>query len=697
MRYLSSGVGPQGSLGSSDRSFFVRHALSSRRLGLFWIGAGLLLATCNAALAAPGDNLALGKPVTMSFDIGATAAACTDGVTNGDFTVTQGCQTTAVTAGANRQWIEVDLGQNFIIERVVLWNRTDIAGTSNWLLTTSRPAALAGALTDVPASAIDEINVNKLAYADGAPGPNYTSLNLYAGIHIARYVRIYNAAASQALQLAEIEVIEGPPAVRTFTNSGFELPTQPANSHSFPPESMVPGWSTTEPFTNPPSFTAGGVFELWSNDFMGVAAPEGLNFVELNSFNPAAVSQQPICMYPSETITISFRHRGRNGVDTAALTIDNVQWITVADNNAASGTHTCTVVSGPGCIQDPTGADGWTRYQTTFTNTGGGPEVISLSYAAVSSAGGASIGNFLDDVRITGLVTAVEFSTATASGPENVPTANLPLLLVSGGVTSPQTVQIAITGGTATRGVDYTTVPAAGNLVVNIPAGSYDGTLATAISLASVLQIVADPDNPPGPETIEMALVNPSGGIAITGISTCGPAVAASTYGILEPPQLSLTKQAPPAFVVGQPGTYTLQVTNTASDSSSGTITVTDIVPAGLTIVSATGSGWSCNVVSQTVTCTTSQVLVGNGGTAPPILITVTPQPTTAGTQVVNTASASGGGDPGCPAEPRCTDGVTTPVGTVATEIPTLSSWMLVLLVSLLLLLGWRQLRTGGR
>ncbi len=339
-----------------------------------------------------------------------------------------------------------------------------------------------------------------------------------------------------------------------------------------------------------------------------------------------------------------------------------MQWVTVADNNAAGGTHTCTVVSGPGCTQDPTQANGWTRYQTSYTNGSGGPQVVNLSYAAVSAAGGLAAGNLMDDVRITGLVAAVEFSAATASGPETVPTANLPRLLVSGVVAAPQTVEIAITGGTAARGIDYSTVPAAGNLVVTIPAGSYDGTLATAVSLAAVLQILPDPDTPPGPETIEMELVNPSAGIAITGVSTCGLAVAAHTYQILQPPLLSLAKQAPPAFVVGQAATYTLQVTNIGATDTSGTITVTDTVPAGLTIASASGGGWTCNVVSQTVTCTTSQVLVANGGTAPAILINVTPQAPTAGTQVANTASASGGGDSECPAATRCNSGTSTPV-----------------------------------
>ncbi len=276
---------------SSQHSFRPAHLLA------LWMGAWALLAPWGTALAAPGDNVALGKPVTMSSDIGATASACTDGDTNGNFTVAQGCQTTAAATGANREWIEIDLGQNYIIERIVLWNRTDIAGASNWILTTSRPAVLAGALTAVPSSAFTNVGVNSLTYANGqavgvpqgtGPGPNYSSLDLQAGTHTARYVRIYRLAASQALQLAEIQVIEGPPAVRTFTNSGFELPVIPGSSFAQRTESVVPGWSTTETNTSPSPYSAGGNIEIWSNGFLGVAAPEGLQFAELNAFNPAA-------------------------------------------------------------------------------------------------------------------------------------------------------------------------------------------------------------------------------------------------------------------------------------------------------------------------------------------------------------------------------------------------------------------------
>lgn len=67
---------------------------------------------------------------------------------------------------------------------------------------------------------------------------------------------------------------------------------------------------------------------------------------------------------------------------------------------------------------------------------------------------------------------------------------------------------------------------------------------------------------------------------------------------------LAITKTHTGNFIVGQQGTYTITVTNVGGASTTGTITVTDTLPTGLSYVSATGPGWSCSAMGQTVTCT---------------------------------------------------------------------------------------------
>src|SRR5258708_32444674 len=61
---------------------------------------------------------------------------------------------------------------------------------------------------------------------------------------------------------------------------------------------------------------------------------------------------------------------------------------------------------------------------------------------------------------------------------------------------------------------------------------------------------------------------------------------------------------------------FTLAVTNGGSGASSGTITVTDSLPSGLTFASGTGTGWSCMANGPAVSCSNGNVISGNGGTS---------------------------------------------------------------------------------
>ncbi len=110
---------------------------------------------------------------------------------------------------------------------------------------------------------------------------------------------------------------------------------------------------------------------------------------------------------------------------------------------------------------------------TTYTGASGIQRVQFITTDA------GSIGNFLDDIRIT-LNPFVELSTASASGVESLATANLPTLTVNGTLFTARTVNVSITGGTATLGSDYTTPGGGANFTVTIPAGTYQNTAGSA-------------------------------------------------------------------------------------------------------------------------------------------------------------------------------------------------------------------------
>jgi peptidoglycan/xylan/chitin deacetylase (PgdA/CDA1 family) len=79
----------------------------------------------------------------------------------------------------------------------------------------------------------------------------------------------------------------------------------------------------------------------------------------------------------------------------------------------------------------------------------------------------------------------------------------------------------------------------------------------------------------------------------------------------------------PATFVRGQTGaTLTLTVTNHSSRSTDGSpVLVTDEIPAGLTVTSAAGPGWTC-VLEGPLTCTRTDVLAPHRS-YPPIVVRV--------------------------------------------------------------------------
>src|SRR6185312_8875629 len=60
-------------------------------------------------------------------------------------------------------------------------------------------------------------------------------------------------------------------------------------------------------------------------------------------------------------------------------------------------------------------------------------------------------------------------------------------------------------------------------------------------------------------------------------------------------PDLTVTKSHSGNFTQGQVGaTYSITATNSGSAATSGTVTVTDTLPAGLTATAISGTGWTC-------------------------------------------------------------------------------------------------------
>jgi uncharacterized repeat protein (TIGR01451 family) len=104
-----------------------------------------------------------------------------------------------------------------------------------------------------------------------------------------------------------------------------------------------------------------------------------------------------------------------------------------------------------------------------------------------------------------------------------------------------------------------------------------------------------------------------------------------------------------------QSATYTITVSNASSAGpTAGVVTVTDTLPAGLTPVAMTGSGWTCQIPS----CTRSDVLIG-GSNYPAVTMTVNVTVDATSPQI-NQVSVSGGGSASASTTDSTT--ITTPV-----------------------------------
>ena len=106
-------------------------------------------------------------------------------------------------------------------------------------------------------------------------------------------------------------------------------------------------------------------------------------------------------------------------------------------------------------------------------------------------------------------------------------------------------------------------------------------------------------------------------------------------------PDLAISKTAAGPLVAGQLGSYQITVSNVGTASMPGPIAVTDTLPADLTFVSATGTGWTCSASGQTVTCTHPGP-VPAGESLPAITLNVNVSANPASQVVVNCATVTG-------------------------------------------------------
>jgi uncharacterized repeat protein (TIGR01451 family) len=349
---------------------------------------------------------------------------------------------------------------------------------------------------------------------------------------------------------------------RSFLNTGFEQPVIGNSCYVIVYDNAVPFWSTTSAANTPvgscpaiPAGTVSGMIELWSNSFNGVPAREGNQFAELNAYESAALYQD-VCINKGESISWALSHRGRSATDTMVFVLgDTPASLSPANilNTAAVGgiLRASTSIAGVGTIvscQNGSSVGSTTACTTTTTNTwadykgtftwNGTSGVKSVGFGAI---GGGSTGNFLDGITLT-LKPYIEFNTPPASGLESVASPSALGIKVSGNIPTSFTVPITVTGGTATRGTDYTTPGGGATFNVTIPAGNYTTATTIPLGITIINDGIAETNET---ITFSMAPSIAASPYVTASTNTCGGAIALTTvYTIIDDdrPTISINK-----------------------------------------------------------------------------------------------------------------------------------------------------------
>ncbi|WP_421119358.1 hypothetical protein ACE2AJ_18670 [Aquihabitans daechungensis] len=100
---------------------------------------------------------------------------------------------------------------------------------------------------------------------------------------------------------------------------------------------------------------------------------------------------------------------------------------------------------------------------------------------------------------------------------------------------------------------------------------------------------------------------------------------------------LAVDKRLIGELVVGEPGTYELEVSN-LGPSAAADVVLVDTLPDGLTAVSATGEGWACEIEGSLITCRLDALAAGESSV---VTVVVDVAESTLGTEVVNVADVS--------------------------------------------------------
>jgi uncharacterized repeat protein (TIGR01451 family) len=215
--------------------------------------------------------------------------------------------------------------------------------------------------------------------------------------------------------------------------------------------------------------------------------------------------------------------------------------------------------------------------------------------------------------------------------------------------------------GIGVQTVNLTGTDINGNTVTRTTTTANDGTYSFT-GLPEGTYVVTQPTQPTG-TTNGITTAGSTGGTAtlvgvvpstISAISLVGTNTVSADNNFAEVPNaaadLAISKTHSPASFGQGSGTgyFTITPSNIGTIATSGTISIVDTLPTGMTVASvATGTGWTCigSIGASVISCTSTNIIAA-GGTGNVIILRVAVADGTAGQILTNTAVISGGGEP---------------------------------------------------
>jgi uncharacterized repeat protein (TIGR01451 family) len=393
------------------------------------------------------------------------------------------------------------------------------------------------------------------------------------------------------------------------------------------------------------SVTSGTTYFIMVSDWDGIGGTSVLNFVS----GPAPAAGGT----PDMTTTVANANPIRQG-DPAAT-----YQITVTNSGTGSTTAAVSLLGQASTGQTfvSLAGTGWTCTNATQTCTRSDVLAPAASYPVITmtvSVSNTALGNVSAISTVSG---GGETNTANDTGSDFTTVTNSPDLVVTSshtgtfaqgetGATYNLSVQDGGLGSTSGVVTVVDTLPA------SLTATSMTGTgwscvLATLTCTRSdVLQVslfyptitLAVNVAVNAPATVVNSVAVSGGGEFNTANDAGNDSTTITASSLAD---LTITKSHVGNFFQGATGTYTITASNTGVGATSGTVSVSDALPAGLNLASISGTGWTCSQI--TLVCNRNDVLA-NGSSYPVITVTVN-VPTNAPASVTNSATVGGGGE----------------------------------------------------